>query len=135
MRINAMQLKLFTTGAVLALGATTAWGTTMQDLVRIKGHERNVLTGMGIVVGLNGTGDTARDSLVAARPYSELLKNLGNTVRSLAELRAADAYAIVHVTMEIPATGVREGDRIDISHACSLEVCHRNSGQSGYSAY
>ena len=45
MRIHAMQLKLIMTGAVLALGATTAWGTTIQDLVRIKGHERNARDG------------------------------------------------------------------------------------------
>ncbi len=100
--------------AILALCATAAYGTTIQDLVRIKGHERNVLIGMGIVIGLDGTGDDSKKSLVSARPYSELLKNLGNSVMSLEELAKADAYAIVAVTMEIPATGVREGDRLDV---------------------
>ena len=55
---------------VLALSARVACATAVQDLVRIKGHERNVLTGMGIVVGLNGTGDTSKDSFIAARPYA-----------------------------------------------------------------
>ena len=44
--------------AVLALGATAATATTIQDLIRVKGHEDNVLTGLGIVIGLDGTGDT-----------------------------------------------------------------------------
>lgn len=102
--------------AILALSATSAssLATNIQDLVRIKGHERNILTGMGIVIGLDGTGDASRDSLVAARPYAQLLRNLGNPVMSIDELARADAYAIVQVTMEIPATGVREGDRLDV---------------------
>jgi flagellar P-ring protein precursor FlgI len=100
-------------GAVLAPSVRSA-ATTIQDLVRIKGQERNVLTGMGIVVGLNGTGDSSKASFVAARPYAQLLQNLGNPVASLEELVKADAYAIVEVTMEIPPTGAREGDRIDV---------------------
>jgi len=101
-------------GVIFALGAGNAYAITIQNLVRIKGHERNVLTGMGIVVGLNGTGDESDDSLVAARPYAQLLKNLGNPVINVQELAEANAYAIVEVTMEIPATGVREGDRLDV---------------------
>ncbi|HRQ76196.1 MAG TPA: flagellar basal body P-ring protein FlgI [Phycisphaerales bacterium] len=100
--------------AVLALGANTASATSVQDLVRIKGHERNILTGMGIVIGLDGTGDKSKDSLVAARPYAELLRNLGNPIGSIDELARADSYALVQVTMEVPATGVREGDRLDV---------------------
>lgn len=100
--------------AILAQCATVARASQVQDLVRIKGHERNVLMGLGIVIGLNGTGDNGRDSLSVARPYAELLKSQGNAVMSLEELERADSYAIVMVTMEVPATGVREGDRLDI---------------------
>ncbi len=117
MRKFATRYQAALVGAALALGAIPAAATTVQDLVRIKGHERNILIGMGIVVGLDGTGDTARDSLVAARPYAELLRNLGNTVAGLQELADADAFAIVEVSMRVPATGVREGDRIDVSVA------------------
>ena len=113
-------------GAVLALGASAATATTVQDLIRLKGHEDNVITGMGIVIGLNGTGDTHRGSLIAARPYGELLRNYGNAPVTLDELAKADAFAIVQVTMEIPPTGVREGDRLDVHvgtlfNATSLE--------------
>jgi flagellar P-ring protein precursor FlgI len=100
--------------AVLALGATTATATTIQDLIRVKGHEDNVLTGLGIVIGLDGTGDTHGDSLIAARPYAELLRNYGNAAITLDELSEADAFAIVQVSMEIPPTGVREGDHLDV---------------------
>lgn len=103
--------------AILALCATSASATSVADLVRIKGQERNVLTGMGIVVGLNGTGDSSKASFLTARPYAKLLENMQNPVGSLEELVKADAYAIVMLTMEVPATGVREGDRLDVSVA------------------
>ncbi len=114
MHVRKAALWLAIMGAVPAPGARDAAATTIQDLVRIKGHERNVLTGLGIITGLDGTGDTSRSSYVAARPYAELLGNLGNSVVSLDELADADAYAIVEVTMEIPPTGAREGDRLDV---------------------
>ncbi len=101
--------------SILALCATPAAATSVQDLVRLKGHEPVVLTGMGIVVGLNGTGDQSKDSLVAARPYAELLKNLGYPVPFIEELAEMDSYAIVAVSMEVPPSGARDGDRFNIS--------------------
>lgn len=117
METGKMQVARALVGAALALSAITASAnaTSVQDLVRIKGQERNVLTGMGIVIGLSGTGDTSKDSQVAARPFAELLKNLGNPVLDLQQLAKADAYALVEVSMEVPPTGVREGDRLDVS--------------------
>lgn len=126
MRSGKARFPLACTCAVLALGASAATGATIQDLVRIKGHEDNVLTGMGLVIGLDGTGDTHRESLIAARPYGALLSNYGNALVTLDELREADAFAVVQVSMELPPTGVREGDRLDVRvatlyNATSLE--------------
>ncbi|MHC5022833.1 MAG: flagellar basal body P-ring protein FlgI [Planctomycetota bacterium] len=112
--------------AILALGARTACATTVQDLVRVKGHERNTLTGLGIVIGLNGTGDESSRSRLVARPYAALFRELGNPVGLSDDLTEVDSYALVQVTMSVPATGVREGDRLDVSvgtlfNATSLE--------------
>jgi flagellar P-ring protein precursor FlgI len=114
MQRQSTQGLLIITALVLALGAGIATATSIQDLVRIKGHEENVLVGMGIVVGLNGTGDKSKDSYVAARPYAKLLTNLGNSVEQLDELAKADAFAIVQVTMKVPPTGARVGDTHDV---------------------
>lgn len=100
--------------ALLAPGAESAYASTLETLVRIKGHERNVLVGLGLVVGLPGTGDTSKDSLAAARPLARYFANLGNPIGSLDELRRADAYAVVSVTMHVPPEGIREGDRLDV---------------------
>lgn len=107
--------RVITGAAVLALSAGAASATTVQDLARVKGHERVVLTGLGIVIGLDGTGDSVKDSLVAARPVARLLTNLGNPVDDVAELAKADAFAIVSVTMYVPPTGARDGDRLDVT--------------------
>jgi len=115
-RWNSIRALLIGIGcASIALSANVADASDIQDLVRIKGHEKNVVTGLGIVIGLNGTGDRSKDSYAAARPMAALLKNFNAGLASLEELAKADAYAIVQVTMEIPATGAREGDELDVS--------------------
>ena len=66
---------------VLALGARTDAGTTLQDLVRLKGHDRVVLQGLGLVVGLSGTGDTSKDSWPPLG-FSECLRSLNKVILS-----------------------------------------------------
>ncbi|MGI9013343.1 MAG: flagellar basal body P-ring protein FlgI [Phycisphaerales bacterium] len=114
MRTQKSVLVILVTGVILAQCAVPACASEVQDLVRIKGHERNTLTGLGIVIGLNGTGDRGKDSLIAARPMARLLTNLGGGVSDLEELAKADAFALVQVTLVIPPTGAREGDEIDV---------------------
>jgi len=115
MRNRASKARMIVGGAVVALCARGACATSVQDLVRIQGKGRVILQGMGIVVGLPGTGDSSKDSYVAARPFGRLLENLGNPVASLAELQKSDAFAIVFVRMEVPPEGVRDGDRLNVS--------------------
>ncbi len=102
--------------AVLAhLGAGIASAATVQELARLKGQERSPLEGIGIVIGLNGTGDRNKDSLIAARPFAQYLKNMDASIGSLEELRKTDSFAIVRVAMTIPPAGAAEGDRVDVT--------------------
>ncbi len=101
MRVQAGRLLLTISSAVLALGASTATGTAIQDLVRIKGHEHKVLRGLGIVIGLDGTGDTAKRLLVAARPYAELLQ---------LKVPVEDQIAVID---ELKKTGVLHAQIVD----------------------
>ncbi|MCA9296060.1 MAG: flagellar basal body P-ring protein FlgI [Phycisphaerales bacterium] len=98
---------------IVALWCTSASGTTVSALVRMKGHEQNKFTGLGIVVGLDGTGDTVEQATLAALPYRSLLESLGTRVGSIRELENADSFAIVQVTMTISDKGAREGDLFD----------------------
>jgi len=110
-----------TSGAVafLAAAATSmllgagAWATDVQSMVRVKGLEQNELTGMGLIVGLAGTGDSTKRSLHIARYLHELHRNNGLGVQSPLELQGSDSVAVVTISCRIPGTGAREGDRLD----------------------
>lgn len=98
----------------IALCAASAPAASIADLVRIRGMEQNVVIGMGVVVGLDGTGDTSKESQLAARPFAELMRSLGNPVSDLGEVAESDSYAIVAVVMTVPAAGAHVGDRFDV---------------------
>jgi flagellar P-ring protein FlgI len=95
---------------ILALGQGTASASRLKELVNIEGHRSNPLTGFGIVVGLNGTGDDAR-SPVVRRSLAKMLKRLGVTVDA-AEIKAKNVAAVV-VTAELHAFA-RSGGRLDV---------------------
>jgi len=86
---------------------------TIKDLVRIEGTQENVLFGLGLVFGLNGTGDSGQD-LVTVRPLAQILINSGNAVASLDELESTKSVALVMVKCVVPEGGGRKGDKLDI---------------------
>ena len=72
---------------------------------------------MGLVVGLNGTGE-ANDP-PTMRAIARAMEMMGNPLATngqqgnLDELRKMKNAALVMVTATVPATGARRGDRID----------------------
>ncbi len=130
---------------VLALlGAAPASATEVQDLVRIRGQGESVIHGLGLVLGLPGTGDSGKE-LSLARPLAEMLKNGGNAVASLKELSSSKSAALVSVTCTIPAAGSLVDDRVDvtvsvINSASSLRggrlfICPLTGPKSGSEVY
>lgn len=96
----------------LLLPAVSA-ATTVQELTRIKGEGEYLLQGLGLVIGLPGTGDSGKE-LAIARPLAELMKNSGNELASPRELLKANSAALVMVTCTIPAKGARADDTFDV---------------------
>jgi flagellar P-ring protein precursor FlgI len=94
----------------LVVGAGSASASRLKELVNVEGQRPNPMTGFGIVVGLNGTGDDAR-SPVVRRSLAKMLKRLGVTVDA-AEIKAKNVAAVV-VTAELPAFA-RSGSRLDV---------------------
>ena len=83
------------------------------DVTRLKGQRINRLVGMGLVVGLNGTGDG--DTYASAmRPLAEVLGKFSNPIQDAAELKDTKNVAIVFLSAATPETGGREGERIDV---------------------
>lgn len=97
-------------------------GKTLREIARVKGQGASVVQGLGLVVGLDGTGDSASE-LVMARPLAETLKNLGNPV-PVDDLGKGKSVALVMVSARVPRTGAKTDDVFD------LEVSVLNSATS-----
>jgi len=110
-----MNGKLITT-ALLVLAATSASATQVQDLVRLKGSESNKLSGMGLVVGLSGTGDGDK-YLPAIRAMTALIQKQLDANITVADLKGTKNVAIVSVTAEIGGYGASEGDLVNVKVA------------------
>jgi len=94
--------------------AGLAHATTVKDVARIEGEGHSVVQGLGLVTGLPGTGDSAKD-LVVARPLAEVLRNLGNPIPDFAELGNSNKVALVLVKSRLPPSGARPNDRFDVT--------------------
>src|ERR1019366_4412929 len=106
-----MRFAFFIPLCLLAM-APSAFAVKVADITRIGGARTNVLTGMGLVVGLKGTGDGG-SYMPAIRPLAALLSKFADPT-SVAELSNASNVAIVQITATMPANGVRNGDHLDV---------------------
>ncbi len=84
----------------------------IKDIVDIEGVRENDLIGYGIVVGLNGTGDSVKNSPYTEDALSNLLERLG--VNVLGDDIKPNNVAAVLVTAKLPAFA-RAGSTIDVT--------------------
>ncbi|HEY4759232.1 MAG TPA: flagellar basal body P-ring protein FlgI [Thermoguttaceae bacterium] len=111
----APKIILLTTIFTYCFAALPAYArTTLKSICRLKGQEENTLQGLGIVVGLKGTGDGS-SFLPTLRSLEKVMKVMGEPLgrKSLDEIKDTKNVALVTVTAVIPATGARQGDKID----------------------
>lgn len=88
-------------------------GIQLQDIVRLKGAESSKIIGMGIVVGLNGTGDDGKFG-PAMRPLTAMANRLIDPTTVAQEMSNLKNVALVYLSVKIPSSGVREGDQLDV---------------------
>ena len=86
----------------------------IRDLVDVEGVRQNDLVGYGIVVGLNGTGDSVRNSPFTEDTLSHMLERLGVNVQG--EAIRPNNVAAVLVTATLPSFA-RNGSSIDVAVA------------------
>ncbi|QDU30845.1 Flagellar P-ring protein precursor [Anatilimnocola aggregata] len=118
---------------IFTLASTARAEIKLSDVCRIKGQEENTLHGMGLVVGLKGTGDgDSRTTMRALARYMELMGHrLGNDPRGqtmLEELKGVKNVAMVFLTVTVPAGGAQQGDLID----CKVSALSAKSIEGGY---
>lgn len=99
---------------ILGGGAVSLAAVPLKTICRVKGQEENTLHGLGLVVGLKGTGDGG-SFLPTVRSMGVALEMMGNPLgkNSLGELKDAKNVALVMVTAVVPAAGGRQGDKVD----------------------
>lgn len=102
---------------LIALFATSAHAVQLQDLVRLKGSEGSKLIGVGLVVGLSGTGDGKFFS--TTRSVAQLIQEFNDPNAVAAEIKNSKNVALVTLTATLPEAGIREGDRVDV-HLSSI---------------
>ncbi len=86
----------------------------VQDIARLQGERTNRLVGYGLVVGLKGTGDGDKNK-PTMRALMQMHQRYQTPVLTDVELKGNASVALVAVEAEIPATGAREGQAIDIT--------------------
>jgi len=86
--------------------------TRIKDIVDFEGVRENMLIGYGLVVGLNGTGDTLSSSIFTRESLVGMLERLGVNARD--DSLKTDNVAAVMVTATLPPFA-KQGTRIDLS--------------------
>jgi flagellar P-ring protein precursor FlgI len=97
----------------LALSVTSATATSrIKDLANIEGVRQNQLIGYGLVVGLNGTGDTLNNIPFTKQSLQAMLERMGVNIRG-ATIRTGNVAAVM-VTGNLPPFGT-QGTRMDVT--------------------
>src|SRR5579872_7522171 len=97
----------------LALGSVPASATSrIKDLANIEGVRQNQLIGYGLVVGLNGTGDTLNNVPFTKQSLQAMLERMGVNIRG-ATIRTGNVAAVM-VTGNLPPFGT-QGTRMDVT--------------------
>lgn len=96
----------------LALAAPASANSRIKDLVDIEGVRENILVGYGLVVGLDGTGDSLRNASFTNQSLNALLAEFDVNTRE-ANLNTRNVAAVM-VTANLPAFAA-PGSRIDVT--------------------
>ncbi|MFT6580489.1 MAG: flagellar P-ring protein precursor FlgI [Alphaproteobacteria bacterium] len=101
-------------GFIVVLGAPfqTSAQSRIKDIVQFEGVRDNILVGYGLVVGLNGTGDSLGTAVFTRESLIGMLERMGVNARD--DALQTDNVAAVMVTATLPPFS-KQGSRIDLS--------------------
>ena len=102
----------------LALALTALWpaqaqATRIKEVASIQGVRSNALTGYGLVVGLDGTGDQTTQTPFTTQSLQAMLQQMGVTVPAGASMQLRNVAAVM-VTAQLPAFA-QPGQTIDVN--------------------
>ena len=108
-------------GWSMALGALVLWmgwpmdanALRIKDVAAVQGVRTNQLTGFGLVVGLDGTGDQTSNMPYTSQGMTNYLQQLGMTLPADAKLQMKNVAAVL-VTAQLPPFA-QPGQLIDVT--------------------
>jgi flagellar P-ring protein FlgI len=109
-RLVAIILLALAAGAMSSTTANAA--SRVKDIADFEGIRENMLVGYGLVVGLNGTGDSLNKSIFTRESLIGMLERLGVNARD-SSLRTNNVAAVM-VTANLPAFA-RQGSKFDVT--------------------
>jgi len=109
--LRRVALALLALATISGLAPHAGAASRIKDIADFEGVRDNMLVGYGLVVGLNGTGDTLNQAIFTRESLIGMLERLGVNARDNS-LRTANVAAVM-VTATLPAFA-RQGARIDI---------------------
>lgn len=96
---------------LLLLSAQGAWAIRVKDVAYLRGARDNMLIGYGLVVGLDGTGDS-QDSLLARKPLQNALERMAISLSPKDIKGRSIAGVLVTATLKPFA---KAGSRLDVT--------------------
>ncbi len=108
---------------LMVFAASAQAAVRIKDIADIKGLRENQIVGYGLVIGLNGTGDTLRNAPFTEQSLQSMLENMGINVRNEATsttnpsrpttLRTRNVAAVMVTADLMPSIG--PGERMDVT--------------------
>lgn len=112
--------------AALLVAAPAGAGSRLKDILAVEGVRDNQLLGYGLVVGLNGSGDSVRNCPFTRQSLEAMMERLGTNTRE-ANLNPRNVAAVM-VTANLPAFSAA-GNRIDVSVSALCDSGSLEGGQ------
>jgi flagellar P-ring protein precursor FlgI len=112
---NKFTINFFAWLALIFFLLSSAEAARIKDLSGIKGVRSNQLIGLGLVIGLTGTGDSATNVFFSIQTIVSMLKKMGVTVPTVEidQLKFKNIATVI-VTASLPPFA-RQGDKIDVT--------------------
>ncbi len=107
-----MNIRNIIISLIVAFLSVSAFAKTrIKDIASVEGVRENLLVGQGLVVGLSGTGDKLKNTVLTKQGLTDFLERLGVNVQG-ADIKTKNIAAVT-VTASLPPFA-RAGTRIDV---------------------
>lgn len=114
-------------GCLLLAGQTCEARVRLENLCTLQGQQEINLLGVGLVTGLQGTGDGAKN-LATIRALQAALTRM-NAPIAATDIQNGNNVAVVFVSVQIPRTGLRRGQKLDCTITAPMGAKSLQGGQ------